>query len=43
MHYSKKRDSSFSRSNELLKTVSRFVKLTKEDFDNAPLSGEKMF
>jgi len=36
-YYSKKRESSFSRSNELLKTVSRFVHLTKEDFDSAPL------
>ena len=36
-YYSKKRESSFSRSNELLKTVSRFVHLTKEDFDNSPL------
>jgi uncharacterized LabA/DUF88 family protein len=38
-YYSKKRESSFSRSNELLKTVSRYVKLTKEDFDNARLEG----
>ena len=37
-HYSKKRESSFSRSNELLKTVSRYVQLTKEDFYNAKLS-----
>lgn len=36
-HSSKNRKSSFSRSNELLKTVSRYIKLTKEDFDNAPL------
>ncbi len=36
-HYSKKRESSFSRSNELLKTVSRYVQLTKEDFYNAKL------
>ena len=34
-HYSKNRKSSFSRSNELLKSVSRYVKLTKEDFDKA--------
>lgn len=36
-HYSKNRDSSFSRSNELLKTVSKYVKLSKEDFDTSPL------
>ena len=36
-HYSKNRESSFSRSNELLKTVSRYVQLTKEDFDEVPL------
>ncbi len=35
--YSKKRHSSFSRSNDLLKTVSRYVSLNKSDFDNAPL------
>ena len=37
-HYSKKRESSFSRSNELLKTVSKYIQLTKSDFDNSPLS-----
>ena len=36
-YYSKKRESSFSRSNELLKTVSRYNSLTKQDFDNASL------
>jgi len=36
--YSKNRKSSFSRSNELLKTVSRYIKLSKNDFDEAPLS-----
>ncbi len=36
-YYSKKRESSFSRSNELLKTVSRYIQITKEDFDNSPL------
>ena len=40
-HYSKKRESSFSRSNELLKTVSRYVQLTKEDFYNAGLNNIK--
>jgi len=36
-HYSKKRGSSFSRSNELLKSVSKYVQLSKEDFLNSPL------
>jgi len=36
-YYSKKRESSFSRSNELLKAVSRYVQLVKNDFDNSPL------
>ncbi|MDD5192470.1 MAG: NYN domain-containing protein [Candidatus Nanoarchaeia archaeon] len=36
-YYSKKRKSSFSRSNELLKAVSRYVQLTKEDFDKSKL------
>ena len=36
-YYSKKRESSFSRSNELLQIVSRYVQLTKKDFDDAEL------
>lgn len=40
-HYSKNRKSSFSRSNELLKTVSRYVQLTKEDFDEVPLNKKR--
>ena len=36
-HYLKNRKSSFSRSNELLKAVSKYVELIKEDFDIAPL------
>ncbi len=40
-HYSKKRKSSFSRSNELLKTVSRYVQLTKENFYNTGLNNIK--
>jgi uncharacterized LabA/DUF88 family protein len=36
-YYSKKRNSSFSRSNELLKTVSLYVQLTKQDFNNVLL------
>ncbi len=34
-YYSKNRKSSFSRSNHLLKSVSRYIRLTKEDFTNA--------
>jgi len=34
-YYSKKRENSFARSNELLKIVSRYVHLTKEDFLSA--------
>ncbi|MEK6936096.1 MAG: NYN domain-containing protein [Nanoarchaeota archaeon] len=37
-YYSKRRESSFSRSNELLKSVSKYVQLTKEDFNNAKLT-----
>lgn len=37
IYYSKKRESSFSRSNELLKSVSRYVRITKDDFTNSPL------
>ena len=36
-YYSKNRKSSFARSNELLKTVSRYIRLKKEDFDKAVL------
>ncbi len=36
-HYSKKRESSFSRSNELLKSVSKYAQLSKQDFLNSPL------
>lgn len=36
-HYSKNRRSNLSRSNELLKTASRYVQLTKEDFDKSKL------
>ena len=36
-YYSKKRESSFARSNELMKSVSRYVQLTKEDFLKSPL------
>jgi uncharacterized LabA/DUF88 family protein len=37
-YYSKKRGSSLSRSNELLNTVTKYIQLTKEDFDNCPLN-----
>lgn len=40
-YYSKNRKSSFSRSNELLKSVSRYIQLTKEDFINSPLIKNK--
>jgi len=36
-YYEKRRDSNFSRSNELIKSVNKYVLLTKKDFDNAPL------
>ncbi len=36
-YYSKNRGSSFSRSNHLLKIVSRYIRLTKEDFTNAEI------
>lgn len=39
-YYSKKRQSSFSRSNELLKIVSKYVKIDKEDFNACNLNGE---
>lgn len=39
-NYSKKRESGFSRSNELLKVVNRYVEITKQDFENAPLKKE---
>ena len=32
-HYSKKRESNLSKSNELLKVVSRYVEITKKDFE----------
>lgn len=35
--YSKNRKSSFSRSNHLLKVVSRYIRLKKEDFENSVL------
>ncbi len=34
-HYSKKRKSNLSRSNELLKIVSRYVEIKKEDLENS--------
>jgi uncharacterized LabA/DUF88 family protein len=39
-HYSRKRETSFSRSNELLTAVTKYIKLTKEDFE-IPLNKEK--
>ncbi|MBI3623722.1 NYN domain-containing protein [Candidatus Pacearchaeota archaeon] len=40
-YYKKKRNTNFSRSNELIKSVYKYVLLTKEDFDNAPLDKNK--
>ena len=39
-HYSKRRGSNLSKSNELLKVVNRYVEITKKDFENAPLKKE---
>lgn len=36
-YFAKNRKSSFSRSNELLKTASEYVRLCKEDFENLPI------
>jgi len=36
-HYSKKRRSNLSKSNELLKVVNRYVEITKKDFDKCAL------
>ena len=36
-HYSRKRHSNLSRSNELLTAVTRYVELSKPDFDNCPI------
>lgn len=40
-HYSKKRKSNLSRSNELLKVVNQYIEITKKDFDKAPLNNIK--
>ncbi|MBS3077125.1 NYN domain-containing protein [Candidatus Pacearchaeota archaeon] len=40
-YYSKRRESSFSRSNELLKTVSEYGQITRQDFINSPLEKSK--
>jgi len=37
-YYEKKRDTNFSRSNDLIKSVYKYVLLSKEDFLNAPLN-----
>ncbi|MBU3913724.1 MAG: NYN domain-containing protein [Nanoarchaeota archaeon] len=37
-YYVKKRNTGLSRSNYLLKAVSRYSKITKQDFDDAPLT-----
>lgn len=40
-YFDKKRKSKFSLSNELISCCSKYFKLTKEDFDNAPLNKNK--
>jgi len=37
-YYEKKRNTNFSRSNHLIKSVHKYVLLSKEDFDKAPLN-----
>ena len=37
-YYEKKRNTNFSRSNELIKSVHKYVLLSKEDFNNASLT-----
>ena len=37
-YYEKKRNTNFSRNNELIKSVHKYVLLSKEDFNNAPLT-----
>lgn len=39
-YYSKNRESSFSRSNELLQKVSRYIRLKKEDFENSKIKNQ---
>ncbi|MEA3248676.1 MAG: NYN domain-containing protein [Nanoarchaeota archaeon] len=36
-YYDRKRNTNFSRSNELIKSVSRYIQLTKQDFEDAAL------
>ena len=36
-HYSKKRQSNLSRSNELLKVVNKYIEISKNDFEDCPL------
>ena len=37
-YYEKKRDTNFSRSNHLIKSVYKYVLLSREDFDKSPLN-----
>jgi len=39
-YYEKKRDNNFSRSHHLIDSCSKYIKLTKQDFDNSPLLKE---
>ena len=36
-YFTKKRNTNFSRSNDLIKSVSKYVLQSKQDFENAPL------
>ncbi len=40
-YYSKKRDAQFSRSNDLIKSVHKYVKLSAEDFTSCPIIKEE--
>ena len=39
-YFTKSRDTNFSRSSHLINVVSKYVRLTKQDFDNSPLNKE---
>lgn len=40
-YYEKKRNTNFSRSNHLIKSVHKYVLLSRNDFDNAPLQNKE--
>ena len=41
-YYEKKRNTNFSRSNDLIKSVYKYVLLSKQDFLNSPLLKDKI-